>query len=360
LLSISRDNPTVNLDLSKIKPMSALPGTTFNKMDSVPWVCKILAVMAKIKEFLAEPPLNPFDLIASPETILLSSELLSLEIPAKCVLTTADNELTPDEYTKFVKQLSEQDARVDATGTISVTFFYNAAICILHHPKILLMGFLPQTTTTYSPEQIAILSLSLDQAITAAVEISNLCEFLLIPTAGPGSRINLDHWLLELFTVASMFQGLTTLWFITCRLPPHWLLGKKHRRNKLVKRAIMTAKLIHRLDSGYRPNGKALEVLQPLVRTSEAMLQEMKKVVGEEQSDKERPSPFSDQENLEDLIVSMKVLQLGEKERMFSSMRQEPWSHLGMMGVELEGGVRWFGRFELEWHEFWNSLSLLV
>ncbi|KAJ3280935.1 hypothetical protein HDU79_011223 [Rhizoclosmatium sp. JEL0117] len=353
MLSVSRDDPAVILDLSRIKPLSAVPGTTLLPMESVAWECRILSVMAKIKAHLAMPPLNPMDLIVSTESITLSSELLSLQIPPRFILTTASGVLTPDEIAKFVNQLSDQEARGDATGTISVTLFYNAAICILHHPKILLMGFTPQMT--YTPEHAMILSLSLDQAVTAAIEISIVCEFLLTPYAGPESRQNLDHWLIQLFTIVSMFQGLTTLWFITCRLPPHWLLGKEYTKDKLVQRAIMIAQTIHRVDSGYRPHGKPLEVLQPLVSTSEAMLKEMKKIVGREQ-----PSPCSEEVALEDLVVSMKVLQVGETERMDSPMRQEPWSHLGMMGVELECGLRWYGCFELEWREFWSSLSLLT
>ncbi|ORY52454.1 hypothetical protein BCR33DRAFT_711768 [Rhizoclosmatium globosum] len=352
LLSISRDEPNVILNLSSVKPMKAIPGTSFHAAEFIPWECKILAVISKIKASFAEPPLDPFDLIASSETINLGAQVLSLAIPPQFILTTSSGELTPDEHANFVAQLSGLSARGEATGTIGITLFYNAAICILHHPKLLLLGFLP-FTATFSAEQVTILSLAIDQAIAAAVEISVVCEFLLAPVAGPNSPQNLKFWGIQLFTAVSMFQGLTTLWFVACRLPLHWWISKRHSRF-LMKRAMIIAQVIHQLDSGHRPNQKPFEMLQPLVRTSEAMLQEMNKMIGERD---DRPSPFSEQSNLDDLIVSMKVLSVGKVE--VPDSRQEPWSHLGMMGVELEGGIRWYGRFEIEWREFWNSLSLL-
>ena len=39
----------------------------------------------------------------------------------------------------------------------------------------------------------------------------------------------------------------------------------------------------------------------------------------------------------------------------FETIEKEPYAYLGLLGLEVAGGVRWKGKYEPEWRMFWTS-----
>ncbi|KAJ3238931.1 hypothetical protein HDU77_011365 [Chytriomyces hyalinus] len=72
------------------------------------------------------------------------------------------------------------------------------------------------------------------------------------------------------------------------------------------------------------------------------------------------PSSTTTNTVAERLELSMTVLSLTEKGELKPIRTQEsPYAMMGLLGVEVKGGIRWRAGYERAWRHFWRNLHLM-
>ncbi|ORY44938.1 hypothetical protein BCR33DRAFT_816753 [Rhizoclosmatium globosum] len=337
----SPDPITIELSCHRMKQPSNIndPYPIFASAGARQWDCQVYALIGQIKRYYSAPPASVQDLFSSKHVIALQETLINLQscIPVEFLLLSASSQTaTRDEEDRFINQI------ITSQGSLFVlTMGFFSAISILHRP-LLFLTHLPSHQPQYlSTTHHALIVNAIHQTIEAAHRITGIAFFLasIEETLNNGvwdTRLPKEHYGLffhqEFF---SIFEAAVVYWFATCRMAPVWRVFVDLERGVAVERVRRVMTTLR-----FMADVVGLTNLEPLAVCVEAMVEEMEgRGVGEEG---EREVGFQPK------IIG----DVGGEDGVGAVY--DPWGFMGLLGMQVGGGLRWRGRSEDSWRLFWK------
>ncbi|KAJ3229749.1 hypothetical protein HDU81_005021 [Chytriomyces hyalinus] len=266
------------------------------------------------------------------------------------------------------------------------TVEYYASLCMLHRPRLYLLGFLtPGSIFLEDPKCAAELMFSLEQCVVACRHILRVFRFLALCTRdyAPPSRSGRDGfkggewgrraWLEEgadqvpkvlsaddfTWSLAlALFEAAIVLWVLGCKVHPDW---KSRGRvveippmQELVEGLTFVLEWLQLIDGnllGHPGVARATwdtrqNYVSPMILCVESMLLEM-------QSNQSRNDI-----RIHNAEIAMTVLSLaedGSDDLRAIKDDEYPVAFMGLLGLQVMGGIRWKGPYEDEWRRFWET-----
>ncbi|KAJ3287506.1 hypothetical protein HDU79_005651 [Rhizoclosmatium sp. JEL0117] len=294
-------------------------------------------LMTKIKRYYATAPKSIRDILFSPAMTELNA--LSIAIYSRIsqlLIIERPDALTDRDYDLFMHQI--QKASLDTQPRV-ITNSFNAfaSTCMLHRSKMYLSALNSCHPFFMDDGERGIISLAIMESFEAAHRISGLLSFLNQVKSGPdagkvagvsGPRI-----------VYALFESTIVFWFITCRMKDDWweylpplalvLRGMTKERWETVARYIES-------ENRLRSSGSLLPLLQCVGYMYREFLAKESGVVVD---------------GVEELVLGMQVSSIKDPGE---SVTKDAWAFLGLLGLEVAGGVRWKGKSEEAWRLFWK------
>ncbi|TPX65338.1 hypothetical protein CcCBS67573_g08166 [Chytriomyces confervae] len=340
-------------------------------------------------------PSSIHEMIVSHELIELNAHLMGLMagIPAPMILISTRETPLDQQFKIFTNQLMHLDG-VSQFNIITLSLGYFSSVCLTHRPRMYLTAFLPSgsfylTSPQYASELIS----SLAQSVDTAQHIGRVFMFLLLATQEYNLKTNLSSIFQPTFDIPKLFppsfwtwgcaigifECSISLWFALCKVPPEW----KHRIG-FDETAAKLSLLIFRefvdlVQLNLRGGSESVPthsnsaspnpvndrdatptVISPIVTCIHAMVSEVFELHIFEASRESTPSSTTTNTVAEPLELSMTVLSLTEKGELKPIRTQEsPYAMMGLLGVEVKGGIRWRAGYEKGWRHFWRNLHLM-
>ncbi|KAJ3015764.1 UNVERIFIED_CONTAM: hypothetical protein HDU68_012576 [Siphonaria sp. JEL0065] len=165
------------------------------------------------------------------------------------------------------------------------------------------------------------------------------------------------------FSVYTVFEAMISFWFTQCRMDPSWWgfldadLAEMNLDWISVRRQVSSLMDHIYLQWKYE-GGDYSGAMAPLYMCMQAMVNEMdnRRL---ESKEKRRGDGFvgdeaEDNERIEQVLVTMKVMSLGGDVLEEVGTVKEPHAFLGLLGMTVSGGIRWNGPSEESWRLFWK------
>ncbi|KAJ3288257.1 hypothetical protein HDU79_004983 [Rhizoclosmatium sp. JEL0117] len=332
--SLSLEVFDVKISTDRVKPPKIVMdnGALIFDHSNMHVLCKIYDLIGKIKRFLVTPPSSLAKLLQNDSRLHLRTKLQSIHsyAPKELFLVTESvSNLKTTDVDRFQIQLGQNPVSV-----MAFNFQYLSCVSILNRP-ILFMTTLASCAPMYLSKNDTITILStVHQCLECAHRIANLVLFWMST-----STSNLQD------NFAS-FEAVTVFWFIACRMKAAWkALIEPHMFDWIdVKRKVDAAvQLTQRLEM---QEGEGMT--SPVARCMEAMqreMQDIEKFGGANES-------LDSGDRVEPLELGMKVLSLNGYAS--ETAVRDPFVLLGLLGMEVRGGIRWKGRSEEGWRLFWK------
>ncbi|ORY44950.1 hypothetical protein BCR33DRAFT_850428 [Rhizoclosmatium globosum] len=332
--ALSLDVFDINISVDKVKPPKLMIENRILIFDrsNMHVLCKIYEFVGTIKRYFVIPPKSLSALIRIDSHSHFRSILDSIHayVPKDLFLVT---ESVITLKTTDVKRFQYQLGR-NPVSVMAFNLYYLSSQSILDRP-ILFATSLASCLPIYLSfqDQRQIMS-SVNQCLECAHRIANLVLFWMST-----STSNLQD------NFAS-FEAVTVFWFVAYRMKAAWkALIEPHMFDWIdVKRKVDAAvQLTQRLEM---QEGEGMT--SPVARCMEAMQHEMQDIErfgGANES-------LDSGDRVEPLELGMKVLSLNGYAS--ETAVRDPFVLLGLLGMEVKGGIRWKGRSEEGWRLFWK------
>ncbi|ORY47076.1 hypothetical protein BCR33DRAFT_849065 [Rhizoclosmatium globosum] len=331
-----------------IKPPSAIMINTTMIFETcnTSYLCDLCDLLGTIKREYSLPP-RTLDSFILPRTGLSLATLLikvhSRIPPESLLIASSPTHLTAADKSRFLHQTTHSS--LCPYHTYMLTLYTLSTLSTLHRPLLLLTTLQAFHPLLLSRETTSLITSAVTQCIESAHRIATLTTFAPdhIPPK-PSDELG------KMQSVYPCFEALFVLWFTSCRMPSVWwdITGISTWKDKRGVSDGVLSMLENVRQIGKESTGDAsVGSVYPLLRCMEAMVDEMQGNIGEVV---ESPPRHSEDE----LVLGMTVMSLGESDG--DHFEEEPWSFLGLLGMEV-GGIRWKGRTEESWRLFWKLHS---
>ncbi|KAI9352603.1 hypothetical protein BDR26DRAFT_849535 [Obelidium mucronatum] len=355
----AEDGVSQTLTCHKINPPSAvhIPYPVFNEHAQVLQVNQLFELLGAIRVRYSNPPPRITDIITPGLIEPMKTSLVSIHtaLPANSILLIPSTEtLTTNDMDSIATRLSQIPLENSFT-TITITLLSQASLCVFHRPQLYLTcvpAFHPDKLDT---EQREIIQNAVSTCFDSALRIINLYSFF----AGIASSVTTNdeetpppppppHWFHQspqLSGFYALFESVLVLWFIICRMDLSWTsvtrVGQREEKDwtSLSRRMRWIIRYMKDSVDLFGMNDGAFT---PLLVCMEGMMKEVQ-YAG----------------YFENLVVCMKVVDLGGGGSAMvaeSETVKEPHAFLGLLGLEVAGGIRWHGSSEGRWRQFWGKL----
>ncbi|ORY39089.1 hypothetical protein BCR33DRAFT_720338 [Rhizoclosmatium globosum] len=348
------------VDLTKVKgPQQVYAPHPVFAMEAVHIDCALFSLIYEIKRAYATPPVGTVqELIQSMETFGLSTRLATVHhsIPVDYfLLSTSPSRLTRPDMDRFIDQI--KNARPVAS-ILSLNLALLTSISVLHRPVLFLTSLPCCHPLILDDATRAVLTQCIQACVTSAYRIINLFLFshdILKGVINPTTPLSTD--VMASFHVSggefAVMEAMIVLWFVTCRMEGSWwpFVDVELRTGYQVLRGAFL-----KLGDMQRERGvEASGIIAPLVRCVEAMVREMDAVNGWVGGGSGSGGIGDEVDSVE---LGMKVMSIGgDEHNVKESFVADPWGYLGLLGMEVDGRVRWRGRTEDSWRLFWKLNS---
>ncbi|KAI8829451.1 hypothetical protein BJ741DRAFT_622859 [Chytriomyces cf. hyalinus JEL632] len=309
---------------------------------------------------------------------------------SKCLTDSSDCMFKLDgTFTEYSHVLVEKlnISVMAAELLIDATVEYYASICMLHRPRLYLLGFLtPQSVLLEDPKCAAELMFSLEQCILACGHVLRVFRFLALCTRdyAPTSRgfgvdagwewASRGAWLEEgadlvpqVFSpddytwslALSLFEAAIVLWVLGCKVHPDWKTGGGRvvqipPMEELVEGLMFALEWLRMIDGNLLGHAGVLRAtwdtrqnyVSPMILCVESMLLEM------------RTYHAQNDIRIHNAEIAMTVLSLtedGSDDLKAIKDDEYPVAFMGLLGLQVMGGIRWKGPYEEDWRRFWNT-----
>ncbi|KAI9339981.1 hypothetical protein BDR26DRAFT_1007710 [Obelidium mucronatum] len=306
---------------------------------------RLWSFIITVKKHLDTPPKSIFEHLATNSTFsLLQSQLNSLRslIPSEHLLTSEHPErLTAQDCTRFNEQISKE---VPATDLCTFNAVLMASICVLNRPNLYMSSLKSSChPLSLSHEQQSIISNSINNALDAAHGMVNLLQYFLSQTVGapflPNNYMNMY-----------LFEAMVVLWFASCRMDPIWWVVLQ--RDKMDYWTVLRGRMmmvIQYVKSVEQRENIVGGLTPPLLNCVQAMVQEI------DNHEKCLLGQLPAMDDVQIITLGMQVVSLEGDDVV--GEESEPRALLGLLGMQVGGGIRWPGRTEESWRLFWKLNS---
>ncbi|KAJ3400700.1 hypothetical protein HDU80_006696 [Chytriomyces hyalinus] len=375
----------MDVDPDVLDPSSNLSESQKDEQRIVYCFCAYLLknkrAVGKMPHFRVQMPLNqikmPHHMYAVPLLSELSPKLLQLHVQIASVFCRfkADEILMPSDgkrplahiFKDFSERVSRKLLMIDKNNLVFASHEYFTAICLLHRPRMYLLAHLPPNSPIfqmYAQE----LETSLLEATNAAQHAALISTFQWLATKGLPPN---EAWIQTVgsFEVPQVFPAwswdwadgmrflevATTLWFALCRVPAVWLNRIQFDRVAAQQGLGVILECCKTIDEGLRTgvdymSGKESEVrwrptlITPVVQCITQMVLEVAGVAGA---------------SVNSVEVAMSVMSISDEDGDLETIRtgDTPLALMGLLGVEIMGGVRWRAPYEESWRRYWIEVQ---
>ncbi|KAJ3007447.1 UNVERIFIED_CONTAM: hypothetical protein HDU68_003506 [Siphonaria sp. JEL0065] len=381
--STSSDTIAGQLDATKIKPLSTIhdPHLVFESYQTAAPILNVEQTIANIRLFYSKVPTNGVrSIFASQETMNLDASLFTVHssIPLNLLLIPSSlDEFISLDHVRFTDQLESLPA-LESSATILLNLIMQSSICLLYRPKLYVSALKNYKPSRLTHSEQYILHNAITQSHESALKLLHLFSFFVgLPEQDSEVINNLDneqqqerqplprhcyfHKITHNTCFYSLFEAFCVLWFIFCRMHPEWRQFSIQHTQLLVEsqyrlKRRMTRMLEFMKDAVEYTGPKKEGVFVPLIVCMDAMLKEMGC----------NDVKLEDDETVvvDQVILGMKVISLGTGAGSSvadsfpePSVIREPRAFLGLLGMEVGGGIKWPGPREENWRLFWKLYS---
>ncbi|ORY39146.1 hypothetical protein BCR33DRAFT_768870 [Rhizoclosmatium globosum] len=300
--------------------------------------CRVLQFMVKIKKWFAVPPSNIQTLITDQHTSEYSAKVYSIQgsAPLEVVLHTQRlDAINQNEETAFInKIISSGDERV-----VSMNMAFETAQSVIHRPILFVTSLKSHHPLLLSPILRHPISNAITKCVEAALRVSTLSEL----------SKTLRKLKLELtpvnYSIESFLSVLWLFWFVTCKMDPAWWEFTETRILDAVglrMRLEDMAQSVRNLENGPAGGG----YFTPILACMNSMLREIDHV--------HEFGRVSTNDGVREIELGMRTVSIGGVDDIQESQATEPYVLLGLLGLEVAGGIRFKGRSEDSWRLFWK------
>ncbi|KAJ3280439.1 hypothetical protein HDU79_011708 [Rhizoclosmatium sp. JEL0117] len=302
--------------------------------------CELFALLLTVKRHYVTPPASINDLIASNATSFIASQLLA-SIP--------QDHMVDSTSLHFMSIIMPKNSIYSANTIVSFNLCLAATISVLHRPIMFASSLTCMHPMLLGLEQQSTIILAIQECLTAAFRIINIFSFIMeheeafekLPdTSQERDRDPLDH--AKIGGMMCIVEALIVVWFVSCRMNPAWWNFIKTELK--MEYSVLRSWFVTLMECIQARDG---QVKDPLVMCAEFMLKEMDKA----------NSWCVDTSLIDDLEVielGVKAIALGEDSKEIDGAISDPFGFLGLLGMEVDGRVRWRGRSEESWRLFWK------
>ncbi|KAI9339943.1 hypothetical protein BDR26DRAFT_918898 [Obelidium mucronatum] len=336
------------------------PLPVFTVVQPYECVCELYNLIGEIKRHHSSIPKSIKELLednAAASFEKLHSRLISIHsrAPAAYILISESAEsISTADHARFVKQLRQM-----TSGEISYAIGLNldalASISILHRPRLFLTMLKSYTPLYLSLQHQQVIVDSIKQCLESAYRIVNFLDFLLTFSSVENQE-NIDGGDQSLardcqpfsLNVYPAFEAMLVFWFIACKMKSMWkvlvdaalpltLIQQLQRVVEFVERETIQAN-VSKANAG---------TFTPISEGMKSMLLELSQDTQEKTV------------NVDVLELALRVVSLDGvgNEDGSGDVLKEPHCYLGLLGLEVAGGIRWKGRCEESWRLFWKLHS---
>ncbi|KAJ3290625.1 hypothetical protein HDU79_003102 [Rhizoclosmatium sp. JEL0117] len=353
---------------------------------TVCYLCLLLDVVHPIVMAHAKAPDSVEKVLNNPPIQVLHQRLLSLlyQIPMSLILLQSDDLFAINSLANFTSDYNRNFVQVIDVVLCTITF--HAANCALYRPQFYLSGFLELDSPhlVNSPDNVGKILAAIDACVSSARIIAHLASWVF-----QRSSLLLDNdlgkfratlWNEHSFYAMMLFEAVVCLWFATCRTKQYWwrndmtatncssLTGESLRMTMDDRRLIRSQVLdilqtlkdleIHMagvntpLNPPTHYTDYIANMITPLVRCTAGILSEMESVEQELMS-----GTVSMNENTsgDNYVLGFKVMSLVEEDEIQKPFVDPPWVLLGLLGVDVRGGLRWMGNDDEKYRALWAT-----
>ncbi|KAJ3291654.1 hypothetical protein HDU79_002165 [Rhizoclosmatium sp. JEL0117] len=330
--ALSFDVFEVEICMDSVRPPKVVfdHGTLIFDRSNFHLLCKLNTLLGKAKRFLSTPPPSITDLLRNesrPQFYNLLNSFYEYVPPELLLITEATVTLKASDIDRFLGQLGQNPVSI-----MVLNLFSHTARSILERPILFLTNLASCMPMYLNTHDTNIILSSVRECLSSAHRIVNLILFCL--STKPSN----------LQDAFAAFEAITVFWFVKCRMRPAWraLVDPSLFQMDDVKRKVA---IVQEFVLEYEKRGVA-GMIPPIARCIEAMVREMQRAdgLGVKEQDKN--------EGLEPLELGMQVMSLIGQESEVDV--KEPYVFLGLLGLEVSGGVRWKCRSEEGWRLFWK------
>ncbi|KAJ3294061.1 hypothetical protein HDU79_011498 [Rhizoclosmatium sp. JEL0117] len=331
--TICNDSDYIEIELSCDRIKGPNPSfTMFRPNPTRKDYCAALGLIAKIKRLNSIPPPSITELVTSSSIVDFESQLISMQasVPDEMKLWAENpTTITAEEEAEFVKKSLATNDKLCSSNMVAQT-----AISLLYRPIMFLSSLKQLHPLLLSPTEQQIVSNSIYRCLSSALRISNLFSLARKHNAGPDPFEILD-------TTECLFECFVVIWFTICRMGSGWagvVAPLIPDFGSLRAQLADIVEFMRENDSGYN---------SPTLVSIVAMLQEIDRV-------RSGQSSLNLSDEVSGLEVGMQVMSIGAD---FGDPAEEivaPYAFLGLLGLDVDGGVRWKGRSEESWRLFWK------
>ncbi|ORY44870.1 hypothetical protein BCR33DRAFT_211461 [Rhizoclosmatium globosum] len=355
------DAVQIQLSTNRIRPPRPIEGVF---KGFILQTCESQSLIAEIRRHHSKAPKSLVDILGSESIITLNSRLIQVhqQFPAEYLLIAENAEnLSTLDYSRFLGQLSSI-LKTDVAYICTLNLNILASVCMLHRPKLYLSAVKHLDPEKLNDEARVLISSALSHSIDSAHRALCLLGFYLDVMEGSArERLPVDQRLyfssqivLTQLNVYPIFEVMIVFWFFVCRTRPCWRRYSAVGISNvplLLERLVGLVSFVKRVFAAEKNTPGTME---PILKCMEAMVAEMSNLVAGQGA-----TEFSSNNDVADLELGMKVMALGEQEEdsAVPIITQEPCAFLGLLGMEVAGGIRWKGRSEEAWRLFWKLNS---
>ncbi|KAI9352593.1 hypothetical protein BDR26DRAFT_1002779 [Obelidium mucronatum] len=357
----SSDAFPFRLTSDKIKPPAAVdtPFLIFEGYSTMKPLCELYRLFGLMKRHFSSPP-SDYQTILASESLTSALLMVHSAVPKQFQFVALSSTCLPYEDCQRLLSQLFSIPRSDIADAIVITFFMLASTCVLHRPRLYFTGLPSFHPMFLSSEIQLILKNAISQSLDAANRIACLSTFLVDITWGPNRHTWVPAdlrnyvYLCDSETAHSMFQAMIVFWYVGCRMDSIWLrlvncpVAKwVDLRPRLLEMMLFVKSAAGRSGSDesgdFNPDDG---LFAPILQCMQAMLSDL------DYANNESEARVNDTA-IENLVVAMKVVSLDNS--WVRPIAKEPRSFLGLLGMELSGGIRWQGSSEESWNLFWKS-----
>ncbi|KAJ3070060.1 hypothetical protein HDU98_006913 [Podochytrium sp. JEL0797] len=316
------------------------------------------------------------------ESMRARLRIVKAGIPSRLILS----DCSPHAFHEFTATFSDQEILIDCLFT---TLYFNSTVCLLNRPTLYLTKFLSPDSPhlSSSPDAVFKISTAVRESITSAHIILSLSSWILhqsdagVDNAGGKFRARL--WKEHAFEVFALFEAVIVLWFATTQTRAGWWtvvpptltpiqspsppgegsseclgvtmeLQDRKRVRSLVLDVLRTLRdlevsLSPATDVVFSLHYEAENFVTPMCACVARMVDEMEDAENGIRDGGAQEGGVS---------IEMSVMSLTDVEpEVELPYKRDPWTLLGLLGVQVKGGLRWSAYYENSWRELWERIG---
>ncbi|KAJ3298386.1 hypothetical protein HDU79_010972 [Rhizoclosmatium sp. JEL0117] len=355
--AVSPEDVDFEITARKMKPPNAYATETqliFARAPLVEWDCQVCSLLWRIKRLHSVPPPSIAALFVSQSEIETNINLISVHSripPAFRLYSKSYDCISREDYVRLISQLQELGLD-EVSDAANLNLYLEASVAALHRPKLFLASSKSCKPMYLTPENHMILTSAINQTLQASHRI--LCLFCFFLDVSEGSSRHLleesqrSYFSPDFHVTYALFESFCVFWFILCRMDAIWwpfIEQGDAGKEVLAERLNQAVAFVKRIET---EEGSFAGTMKPLVRCMESMEDEINRVLRDGRSS-------SMETALQEMELGMTVMSLGDNVTEYET--KDPYCFLGLLGMEVGGGLRWKGRSEESWKLFWKLNS---